>query len=571
MPKTRLVLLYALISCALIAGTYYYSLQTGFSRLAQTGQVRIDQASDRLLGQLSSFKQLPNILSRHPVLQSAFDKDADTEIINAFLENTALLSGAREIFIVDQGGNVVARSRADGRAKRDLAGEPYIRAAMNGRLGILAALDHSSAQRTVFIARGMIGQNANLTGVIVIAVDVPALEFEWHVDEEALAFFDENDVAFITNRPNIALRRIRDFDAPLQDNYRYTNSQLRPFYGHQQRQLFGQFVWRFQKNTQLPQEALVVSKPIPRLEMDARVFLPTQDARMTAILQAGFVAALLFALGMILWGLWQRRQRLADQLAIEAAANATLESRVEKRTKQLKKTQHQLIQAGKLTALGEMSAGISHELNQPLAAMQNFAENGVKMLERDRVDDARHNFGLITEQIDRATRIIRSLRAFARREKETVTPVDLQEVISESLNLAQARINAAEVQVVCRTGQAAVVVMGGHVRLQQVVINLLTNAIDAMENQTEKRIEIDLTQAAETVDLIMRDTGEGLVDPTRVFEPFYSTKDVGASKGMGLGLSISHGIVGTFGGEMTCRNHPDGGSEFIVTLRKAVL
>jgi two-component system C4-dicarboxylate transport sensor histidine kinase DctB len=569
MPKLRLIFIYFLIGCALVAGAYYYSLQSGFTRLAQTGQVRIDQASDRLLGQLSSFKQLPNILSRHPVLQSAFDADVDKHNISSFLENTALLSGAREIFIVDTQGKVVAQSNVDAENGRSLSGEPFLRAAMNGRLGTLTALDRTSGERTIFIARGMRGGATKLRGAIVIAVDIPTLEFEWHVDEEALAFFDENEVAFIANRQNIALRRIPKIDEPLKNNHRYLASQLRPFFGHKQRLMFGQNIWRFDNNTQLPQEALVVAKPIPRLEMVARVFLPTKAARDAARLQAGLVGAILFALGMILWGLWQRRQRLADQLAIEAAANATLEARVEKRTEQLKQMQHQLIQAGKLTALGEMSAGISHELNQPLAAMQNFAENGAKMLARDRVEDARKNFGLITEQIDRVTRIIRSLRAFARREKETVEPVDLQAVLSESLNLAQARISAANVEVLRNTGASPVMVMGGHVRLQQVVINLLTNALDAMETQTDKCIEIDLQQSPQSVDLIIRDTGNGLIDPTRVFEPFYSTKDVGASKGMGLGLSISYGIVGTFGGEMACHNHPDGGAEFIVTLRKA--
>ena len=116
-----------------------------------------------------------------------------------------------------------------------------------------------------------------------------------------------------------------------------------------------------------------------------------------------------------LWSLWLRRQRLADKLAIEEAANTRLEARVEKRTEQLKKAQFQLVQAGKLKALGEISAGISHELNQPLAAMQNFSENGAKMLDLNKIEDARINFDLIGTQINRITRIIKSLRAFARK------------------------------------------------------------------------------------------------------------------------------------------------------------
>jgi len=558
-----------LLSAILVVGMYFYSLQTGLDRLAQTGRVRIDQSSDRLLGQLSSFKQLPNILARHPIVSQAFDQTTDIETVNGFLANTALLSGAREIFIVDPNGEIIAQSHKDATLGLDVANQPYLRAALNGRLGIFATLDADTGARTIFIARASITKPNILKGIVVVSVDIAALEFEWHVDEEALAFFDINDVAFITNRSNLALRRMSEVDKPLKDDRSYTISQLRPFFGHSEGNQFGHALWRFAVNKELPPEALVKSKFIPRLDMTARVFLPTQAAKTAASLQAALVAAILFALGVVLWALMQRRKNLIEQLAIEEAANTSLEARVEKRTQQLKKAQYQLVQAGKLTALGEMSAGISHELNQPLAAMQNYAENGAKLLDRDRIEEAKENFGLINVQINRATRIISSLRAFARREKETIGPVDLQEVIKDSLNLAQSRIKAASVDVQCRTGMASIMVKGGHVRLQQVIINLLTNALDAVEDGSEKRIFIDLTHDSTTSALTIRDTGQGLEDPARVFDPFYSTKDIGSSKGMGLGLSISYGIVGSFGGEMTCRNHPDGGAEFKVELQMA--
>jgi two-component system C4-dicarboxylate transport sensor histidine kinase DctB len=328
-------------------------------------------------------------------------------------------------------------------------------------------------------------------------------------------------------------------------------------------------LWTLDNFGELPAEAMIQSKYLPRLEMTARVFLPTQTARSAARLQAALVLAILFGLGVVLWALWLRRKNLSEQLAIEEAANLTLEARVEKRTAQLKLAQYQLVQAGKLTALGEMSAGISHELNQPLAAMQNYAENGAKMLDRDRVQDAKANFGLIKEQIHRATRIISSLRAFARKEKETIEPVNLTEIIDDSLRLADTRVIDAGVKIQRFVDNKSVMVMGGHVRLQQVVINLLTNALDALDQSDEKDIIISLSQTPQTVTLIVRDTGEGLENPERVFEPFYSTKDIGSSKGMGLGLSISFGIIGSFGGEMSCRNHPMGGAEFSVILQKA--
>lgn len=558
MPRPVYILTYTLLSIAVTFATYMVSLQAGFDRLAQTGRVRIDQTSDRLLGQLSSFKQLPNILAHHPAVMRAFDPSTDLDALNGFLANTALLSGARTIFIIDPDGTIISSSNTEATLGAKVKEQPYLRAALNGRLGFFTALNPDDDARTIFISRAITPHPTR--GVIVVAVDVAALEFEWHIDEEALAFFDTKDTAFISNRSSLALRIISNADPKAND---------RAALDYDETQIFGYTLWALNDRAELPAEALIQSKYLPRLEMTARVFLPTQSTRAAVRLQAALVLAILFGLGVVLWALWLRRKNLSEQLAIEEAANMTLEARVEKRTAQLKLAQYQLVQAGKLTALGEMSAGISHELNQPLAAMQNYAENGAKMLDRDRIQDAKENFGLIKEQIHRATRIISSLRAFARKEKETIEPVNLIDIINDALSLADKRIVGAGVNVVYHMPATNMMVMGGHVRLQQVVINLLTNALDALEQSDEKKVRISLTQTAQTITLVMHDTGEGLENPERVFEPFYSTKEIGSSKGMGLGLSISHGIVGSFGGQMSCRNHPDGGAEFSVILQKA--
>jgi two-component system C4-dicarboxylate transport sensor histidine kinase DctB len=142
-------------------------------------------------------------------------------------------------------------------------------------------------------------------------------------------------------------------------------------------------------------------------------------------------------------------------------------------------------------------------------------------------------------------------------------------VVSESLALSANRCQIEGVRLHVTGIMEPLWVMGGSVRLQQVVINMLTNGIDAMGKQEDKHIFIDLSKTVQQVRLCIRDTGEGLIDPARVFEPFYSTKKAGSSKGMGLGLSISYGIVGSFGGDIECRNHPEGGAEFTIILRQA--
>ncbi len=570
--RLKYIIAYVCAAVLISAATFALSYRNTLNQLGQTGNVRIEQARDRLLGQLASFRQLPNYLAKHPKVIAIIQGAAATNKTNEFLLNTALISGADNIFILDKSGTTIASSNANeihSFIGNNYTLRPHVKAAMNGRLGFYHALESSDDSRDFYFARGISLLGTPHAGVVVVQLDVSALEFEWRVDEEVLAFFDSDGVAFVTNRQSLALRReVADQNTPV-DTGHYAQHTLQPFFKHVKNEIFGHMVWKFKDTHELPAQALIVSKFIPQIEMTARIFLNTQNAKAAARVQALLVTAVLAIIGLGMWALFQRRQRLADLLTIKEAANARLEARVEKRTAQLRNTQHQLIQAGKLTAMGQMSAGISHELNQPLAAIQNFADSGRKLIDRSREEDARENFKLITQQIHRMSRIIRSLRAFARKEKETVEPVDLQNVITESINLATVRCEKEGVTIIRKGDTTPVCVMGGQVRLQQVVINLITNAIDAMAEQTDKTITLDLKQSPDEVHLIIRDTGTGFKDATRVFEPFYSTKEIGASKGMGLGLSISYGIVGSFGGEIKCQNCPDGGAEFTVILKPA--
>ena len=565
-------ILYIILSSTIVTGAYFYSLQLGLDRLSETAKVRIDQSSNRLLEQLASFKQLSNLLARNPKIIEAFEGNSDIKSIDELVQSTVFLSGSEQILLINKTGNVIASSKlVSGKPteKSINPNEPYVQAALNGRLGYFYAVDKQTLARTIFIARGIYTSSLSPQGVVIIKVDIPSLEYQWNVDDVSLAFFDANDVAFITNRPSMALRRLGSLDKPFLETKHYERNQISKFFDYKKSMLLSHTILKFFNTEELPKEALILSKYIPRLEMTTQVFMSTQVTKFSARVQAGLTAAIFFALGSGLWSLWLRRQRLIDKLAIEEAANAKLEARVEKRTAQLKKAQFQLVQAGKLKALGEISAGISHELNQPLAAMQNFSENGAKMLDLNKIEDARINFDLIGTQINRITRIIKSLRAFARKEKETIEAIDLQEVIKETLSLSKSRIDFEKVDIEWHPEDKEIMVMGGHVRLQQVVINLLTNAIDSMQNKKNKKISIKILKSKSDVIMSVRDTGDGLSDPGRVFEPFYSTKEVGASKGMGLGLSISYGIVGSFGGEMSCSNYKSGGAEFIIKLRVA--
>ena len=290
-------------------------------------------------------------------------------------------------------------------------------------------------------------------------------------------------------------------------------------------------------------------------------------------------------LALLLWTVERRR--------VLAEANALLETRVAARTAELsganmllrrevaerqeaeaalKRAQAELVQAGKLSALGQVSAGLSHELNQPLMAIRQFAENGALLVSRGKTEDAATNLSRIAELAGRMGRIIRNLRAFARQESEPARRVDLGQVIATALEMTEARLAEDGITLLWTPPEAPVPALAGEVRLAQVLVNLITNAADAMAGQEDRVLTVSLTQAP-TPDgqrrptIRVADTGTGIAQPERIFDPFYSTKEVGAAKGMGLGLSISYGMVQSFGGDIRGVNRPEGGAEFVIELQ----
>jgi two-component system C4-dicarboxylate transport sensor histidine kinase DctB len=215
------------------------------------------------------------------------------------------------------------------------------------------------------------------------------------------------------------------------------------------------------------------------------------------------------------------------------------------------------VQAGKLSALGQMSAGISHELNQPLMAIQNFAENARAFQNRGQTDRAADNIGRIADMTQRMSRIIRNLRAFARQESAPVERVNLVEIVASAIELTRGVVAQGQVTLAYTPPSKPIWVRGGEVRLSQVFVNLITNAVDAMAQSEHRVLAIDI-QNDTRLAVAFRDTGPGIDMPDKMFEPFYSTKTDQEDAGMGLGLSISYGIVQSFGGDIRGYNTEDG-------------
>ena len=561
------ILLYLAFAAGLVIAVWQLSYREALGQLSLSAQANLSLAADRLVGRLERYRMLPVVLSRDQAFLDALAGETP-ERLNPRLRQLADLSRSLNISLVNTQGIVIADS-AFGTAQsylgRDLSRRADFLRAMNGALGFTHLQERPDSPRGFTFARPVLDALGLVQGAIVVKADLENLELLWRGDPETVFFVDENQVVFISNRSELLRTQI---GAGAVDLARYGNQPLRPFPDPAESQSFGQTIWHTLDDPKLPPAALLETQPLPVIGMDAYILTDIAPVTEAARLRAMLVAALMALFGALLWALYIRRSALARELALREDANAALEARVEKRTGQLKRAQDDLVQADKLSALGQMAAGISHELNQPLAAIQSFSENAQVFLERDQPEKAAGNLGRIADLTGRMARIIKNLRAFSKKEGEATGDVALARIVDDALEIAAARLRAENVELIWQPPEKDIIAQGGTVRLQQVMLNLISNAVYAMAESATKRIEISLRESTDEAQIILRDTGPGLEVPEKIFEPFYTTKTTGSEEGMGLGLSISYGIVQSFGGAIKGENHPNGGAVFTVTLPK---
>ncbi|MNX85161.1 C4-dicarboxylate transport sensor protein DctB [compost metagenome] len=269
--------------------------------------------------------------------------------------------------------------------------------------------------------------------------------------------------------------------------------------------------------------------------------------------------------------------RTADLMAI----NEQLEAEVAERTRtegELRATQDELVQASKLAALGQMAAGITHELNQPLAALRTFSDNTRVLLERGQLDAATGNLSAIADLTARMGKITGQLKLFAGKARPRRHAVRVRAAIDHVLQLMAPRLAGVALTVRGLDSEevegAEIAVWADELKLEQVLLNLVGNALDAIAGEGREarqagHIDITVHVAPEAVSVSVRDNGPGIPPDVlpRLFEPFFTTKEIG--QGLGLGLAISTSIVREFGGQLTAQNAEGGGAEFVVTLRRA--
>ena len=569
--RFMILLVFVILMVTASATVWRLGYRQALTQLVEQGEADLALAADRLTAQLQRYQELAVLMSSHPVLTDLVEGRGDARLAQRLLLDAADKTTALNILFADTQGRVLAS--AFGGGNEPLLQTSYFTRAMHGALGTHHGVTRQDGRRAFYYAAPSFAADGHVQGVLIVSVDVADVEDNWQGDGPAVFFVDEAGLVFITNRSELLFWERRAGDAGLVP----PEGAAPPFRTYTRA---GNELWRLDWGDYVPKRGLHLVQPLPIIDLIGEAVIDVSPAQRLAGLQAAVVAALILAFGVFLYQAMQRRQVLAE-------ANAILEERVAMRTralsetnvqlrreiaerqeaeKALKKAQEELVQAEKLSALGQMSAGISHELNQPLMAIRQFAENGALFLERGKGEVASDNLSRISEMAARMARIIKNLRAFARNESEPMGKVDLVQVVNTAVELTTPRLKADRVALGWKPqsyGQP-VLAWGGEVRLAQVFVNLINNAADAMMEQEDRRISIAI-ENAERLSVSVRDIGPGIEDPEKMFEPFYSTKAVGSSEGMGLGLSISYGLVESFGGRIRGVN-TEQGATFTVEL-----
>ncbi|KEJ90271.1 sensor histidine kinase [Sulfitobacter donghicola] len=558
------IVVFLICVAALSTGVWRYAVHRGMAQLAARGTADLALASDRLVGQLQRYRDLAVIMADHPQVLNVLAQNGAGPSDNDLLQSAADKAAALDVMVVDRSGRVLA---AAGNGAGITGAGAFVRRALNGALGRGYG---AGSGRSYFYAAPVFAASGETMGALVVSTDLASVDYAWRGDTPPVFFTDGQGRVQVSNRSELVLWQRPDRDDLVQ---------LAQQMDFEESRIAGHEIWRLRGGPYLPQDALHLTQDLPVIGMTGEVLLDVAPVRRLAASQAAAVAALCLAFGALLFLATERRRTLA-------LANAQLEARVKARTQALRdinnelrreaaerseaqlalaQAQDDLVQASKLSALGQLSAGISHELNQPLMAVQSFAENGVKFIERDKPERAAENLSRISDMADRMGRIIKNLRAFSKQETVQQVQVDLGRVLGSALELTQARRATMAVTLEFEAPQAPIWVQGGEVRLGQVFVNLVTNALDAMQDVQERRLEIKIAQA-DAVTVTITDTGHGIEAPEQVFDPFYSTKEVGAAKGIGLGLSISYAIVQSVGGEIRVHNTAQGACFTVMLL-----
>ncbi|MBO6866170.1 MAG: sensor histidine kinase [Thalassococcus sp.] len=543
-------------------GTVWVTNRLLTDRFTETTQnraeLRLALYSGNLLSELRRNAIVPQLLARDPSLIGALtsnDYSQSSQRLISYVDEI----GAASLMLLDKDGRTVAATDRNklGENHRNAA---YFVEAIRSNATVFTSLEREFGGFGFSYSRRIEDQGA-IIGVIVVEVDLAKFERAWAGISDAVMVTNSEGRIILATEPRW---RGKSVEEALQQN---------PAGSAIERAIQATTDW-----TTLSADAYVMGEAVMRVDgripfrgwsmINFTTYASVRE-RVNAVLALEIMAfALLAALAFyalsrktaLRMALFQRES--AELRALNARLRREIAER-ERVQETLAVAEQTLEQSSKLAALGEMSAAVSHELNQPLAAMKTYLAGARLLLRRNRPDEALTAFHRIDDLIERMGAITKQLKSYARKGQTSLSPVDMSEAVASALSMMEPQLKARHVRISRNMPDHPVRVMGDRMRIEQVLINMLRNALDATKTVRSPEIEILLAEG-DTVTLSVRDNGHGIDDLDALFEPFYTTKQPG--EGTGLGLAISSGIVTDLGGRLMARNAEGGGAVFEMQL-----
>lgn len=569
----RLALIILLISAGtLLAATWamLHAQRQALVEDAERAHQQLGLYANSLHTLIERYRALPAVLALDPELITALRGPLDAatqDLLNRKLERINGAANSSTLELLDRTGLAVAAS--NWRLPSTYVGNnygfrPYFKQTRSQGTGRFYAVGVTSGIPGYFLSSAVKDDDGSFLGAMVVKLEFPELEREWRQGNDILLVSDSRGIIFIANQEGWRYRKLNNLSAhdfnELEQTRQYDKQELVPL----QRQLLD----RFDDNSHLvrvqgAQEAnhyLWESLPLESEGWTLHLLRKPQtgnEGRNAAFAAAAAWLTLVFAVLFI-----NQRVRLAR---LRQRNREELEQLVEERTQALRTAQEGLVQSTKLAALGQMSAALAHELNQPLTTQRMQLASLRLLLDNNRLDEARKALQPLEQMLARMASLTGHLKTFARNSPSGLRErLDLATVVDHALQLLDTRMRTEGVSTALYLARPAWV-RGDAIRLEQVLINLLRNALDAMADKTFRRLEIRIDCEGERWRLSVQDSGGG-IDPKHlgsVFDPFFTTKPVG--EGLGLGLAISYGIIHDAGSRLEVENQP-GGVRFSFSL-----
>uniref|UniRef100_UPI003563D0DB sensor histidine kinase n=1 Tax=Cohaesibacter celericrescens TaxID=2067669 RepID=UPI003563D0DB len=517
-----------------------------------------------LVNSLEKYRLLTPLIARRPDVLAVYSNNRDDEDVTMALEALSQIggmSGAAEIELtfVD-GGHLSVRAGAGSRnlvsSSAPLMRED-VQQAFTGRLGRSLLINRVGR---FYIFSSAVRINGAVVGVVSVHVDLGQTEQEWALSEKPI-IAQANGHVFLSNQ-EVWLDAALHPDAP---EFSVVNSGtdliMRDSY-------FGPLIIEWKEGSgqlAIAGDYVAAQRTDPMLGWTFFAMEPLRGPVFVAA--TACLTSTLFA-GLVLGSLWVAFNRQHQQLVQrrkDMASSLALERRVRARTRELRKTQEGLIHSAKLAAIGQMSAVLSHEFNQPLAAIRSYTDNAQLLFASGREEQGQDNLSRVARLVDRLAGLSKSLKSFARKPGVGLKAISVERVVDEAvmLMLPQARKCGAELSVV--RARSDLFVMAGHTRLEQVLINLVANSLDAisegkaadgkkdrLEASVQPIVQILISRRGSMGVIEVSDNGSGIGPERRgeIFEPFVTSKGHGV--GLGLGLPIAYNLVKGFGGTLSC-------------------